>query len=99
VKRTLAALVAVLALAGCGASTTTHVSKPKTSATNSRLAQKSIKDGESFGQEAGTSGATAGQVQANCGVLRLENMPIGDMAKDWMTGCMLTGLIAANSGR
>jgi hypothetical protein len=28
----------------------------------------------------------------------LENMPIGDMAKDWMTGCMLTGLLAAGSG-
>jgi uncharacterized protein YceK len=97
-KRTVAALVAVLALAGCGSAASHTTSKPKTSATNSPLAQKSIKDGESFGQEAGLAGSTASAVQANCGVLRLEHMPVGDLAKDWMTGCMLTGLIAANSG-
>jgi uncharacterized protein YceK len=97
-KKMLIGVAVVIALAGCASTTTHHASKPKTSATNSPLVQKSIKDGEAYGQEAGTPGATAGMVQANCGVLRLENMPIGDMAKDWTTGCMLTGLLAANSG-
>ena len=97
-KRTLATLVAVLALAGCGSAASHTSSKPKTSATNSPIVQKSVKDGESFGQEAGTPGATAGMVEANCGVLRLENIPIGDDPKAWLTGCMLTGLVAANSG-
>jgi len=97
-KRTVVVLAAILALAGCGSAASHTSSKPKTSATNSPLAQKFIKDGESAGHSAGLPGSTASQVQANCGVLRLEDMPVGDLAKDWMTGCMPTGLLAANSG-
>jgi uncharacterized protein YceK len=64
VKRALLVLAALLTLAGCGASTAAHhhASKPKTSATNSPIAEKSIKDGEAYGQSAGLSGATADQV-------------------------------------
>jgi hypothetical protein len=90
-------LAAILALAGCGsAATTTH--HPKASGTTSALYQKSFRDGESYGQMAGLPGSSPSQVQANCGVLRLQDMPTGDIASGFMAGCMLTGLIAANSG-
>jgi hypothetical protein len=88
VKRALTALVAVLALAGCGASTTDHhASKPKTSATTS-LYEQSFQDGESYGSTAdAVPSSTSGQIQANCEVLELENIPAGDISSAWLAGC------------
>lgn len=88
----LAALVAVLVLAGCGSSTTAHKVKPKTSDTTSALFQKSVKDGAATGQTILVPNASVSEVIANCGVARLENMPVGDIASAWMTGCESTAL-------
>jgi uncharacterized protein YceK len=97
-RRTLIALAAILALAGCSSAGSTIPHHKAASGTNSPLVQKSIKDGEKAGQAAGLPGASAAEVNANCGALRLQDMPVTDNAKAWMTGCMLTGLIDAHSG-
>jgi hypothetical protein len=89
-------LTIALSVTACGSGNTP--SYPKVFGTTSALYQRSFKDGQSFGQTAGVPGSSVGEIQSNCGVLRLENMPSGDSASCWMAGCMFSGLLAAHSG-
>jgi len=86
VKRYIAAFVAVLALAGC---TSSHVpSPPKAAHTLSAVSQKSYADGEKAGKSISISGSeTDGEIDANCKVYALENMPITDIRSRYLEGC------------
>jgi uncharacterized protein YceK len=89
VKRTLAALVAVLALAGCASTSTHHASHPSVSHTLPAISQKSYKDGLKTGESSAISGSeTDGEIRANCGVMTLEHMPITDIKSRWLAGCL-----------
>jgi hypothetical protein len=75
VKRTIAALVAVLALAGCASS---HP------ASAHRLGwSQSYKAGIAFGKSAANTNVTDAQTHANC----KKHMPINDNKAAWMGGC------------
>lgn len=84
-KRTIAALVAVLALAGCGSAATTtthqhhHLKVP--------LSGKSFKDGMKVGENIAIPNKSDGQIKANCAVSAVEQMPAGDIKSSWMGGC------------
>jgi hypothetical protein len=88
----LAALAALL-IAGCGASHPKPTPK-KTAGTTSALSQKSFNDGYATGKTIAIPNQTVGERQANCGVTKLEDMPTGDIASDWLSGCMLGSMLA-----
>lgn len=92
-KRPIATLVAVVALAGCASSHAPSKAHRKASHTLSAISKKSFLDGEVAGKSIAIRGETDGQMHANCRVYALENMPIGDIRSRYLEGCIVGTIV------
>jgi hypothetical protein len=98
IKPVIGVLGAILALASC-ASSSHAPSHPKAAHTLSAVSQKSYADGEAAGKSIAIPNETDGQVQANCDVTALENMPTTDIKSRFLEGCVagtILGMVAAD---
>ncbi len=87
----LAVASAALALAGISACGSSSTPKPKSPAT-SQISQKSFTDGETAGKSIALANSSVGQAAEDCKVTEIEQMPTGDVASQWMSGCELGAL-------
>lgn len=63
------------------------------------MSQQSYKDGLTAGKSIAIPNETDGQVNANCAVTALQQMPISDIKSRWLEGCFagtILGMVAAD---
>ncbi len=77
-------IVGLAVLTGCSA----RPSGPTPAGSQSVVATKSYTDGVKAGESISLPNETAAQMQANCAVTALKQMPSSDTKSAWMGGCV-----------